>query len=282
MFGNVNDGPVGLRLWLSLTLCALLLVVLAGCGGGSEITTPIGNPADNINGGSGGNTSGNNGGNTGNGDPTINLPGGGQGHPFAFLPAVTIPPVESYKDVSSGGDSLADKWLKNCYEPSPAPAASGVYQNASLQNWAEQIFAGVNAERTKMGLKPVKRSSHLDELSQAMARDMALRDYFSHYTPEGLSPWDRYDAVDITPYNRAGEISAKGQENTTEVVTGWMNSPGHRAIIAIPELTHGGIGVYFDDSDYTQPIHVVMDFAQFPKNDPEVWDWYTRGSVFSR
>ncbi|MCC7479475.1 CAP domain-containing protein [bacterium] len=268
----------GLRVTTGLSLLVLMLLLLNSCGGGSEITTPIGNPADNTgnNGGNGGN-----GGNDGVDDPTIILPGGGKGHPFPFSPTITIPPVESYKDSSASGDSQATRWLKNCFEPTLVHGGTGVYQNASLQTWADQIFAGVNAERVKMGLPTVKRNAHMDELGQAMARDMALRDYFSHNTPEGLTPWDRYDAVSITPYNRAGEISAKGQENTIEVVTGWMNSPGHRAIIAIPELTHAGVGVYFDDSDYTHPVHIVMDFAQFPKNDPETWtEWYQRGDVY--
>lgn len=267
---------VRLKTQLILLVLAALALFISGCGGGSGFTTPLPNNGGSLPGNN------NNGGNTGGGDPTINLPGGGQGHPFAFVPSITVPPVETYRASSGAGDSLETAWLKNCFETSAASSGiNGCYQNASLKSWADIIFAGVNEERVKLGLSPVKRNTHLDEVSQAMARDMALRNYFAHETPEGLTPWDRYEAIEIPPYNRAGEISAKGQESCAEVVAGWMASPGHRAIIAMSELTHGGIGVYFDDSDYTQPIHVVMDFAQFPKVDPDSVDWYRRGSVWS-
>lgn len=49
----------------------------------------------------------------------------------------------------------------------------------------------INKERMKHGLKPFKYSKKLSQIARAHSIDMANRDYTSHYTPEGLNPWQR-------------------------------------------------------------------------------------------
>lgn len=39
------------------------------------------------------------------------------------------------------------------------------------------------------------------------------------------------------------EHIAAGQHTAAEVVTGWMNSPGHRANILNPAVRHVGVGL---------------------------------------
>ena len=45
---------------------------------------------------------------------------------------------------------------------------------------------------------------HLRNLARAHSNDMFKRGYFSHYTPEGLSPFDRMEKAGIN-YQYAGE-----------------------------------------------------------------------------
>jgi len=54
-----------------------------------------------------------------------------------------------------------------------------------------QIIALVNQERKASGLPPLMRNTALDQTAQAHAKDMYVRGYFSHYSPEGLSYIDR-------------------------------------------------------------------------------------------
>ena len=49
-------------------------------------------------------------------------------------------------------------------------------------------------------------------------------------------------------YKSAAENIAMGQRSATEVVKGWMESPGHKANIMNPSYTHIGVGL--SDSGY--------------------------------
>ncbi|GAA3328549.1 hypothetical protein GCM10020331_072940 [Ectobacillus funiculus] len=53
-------------------------------------------------------------------------------------------------------------------------------------------------------------------------------------------------------YSYAGENIAKGQRSADEVVTAWMNSPGHRANILNGNYTHIGIGHTSSQDYWTQ------------------------------
>ena len=243
------------------TIAFAAMALLIGCGGGGGGTSIA------IQGvGSG----------TGAQSGTAGGTGGGQSGFIGLDPSIQIPAAESYADLSDPADSTATKWLKNVYETLPT---TGVYQNASLASWADQIIALTNIERAKLGLAPVARLSNLDMVAQAHARDMALRDYFAHGTPEGMDAWDRLSAVNAPATINGGENAAKGQENIAELIEGWMNSPGHRANIVNPNVEYLGVGVYFDPTDSTMPTHFIQVFAQFGE-DPAVADWYERGDVY--
>lgn len=126
----------------------------------------------------------------------------------------------------------------------------------------------VNAERTKAGLKPFKRSSKLPAIALAHSYDMASRNYMSHISPEGLSPSARAKKAGYNIIKKRGNTirtgvgenlyehravmrDEKGEraylENAEKVaeaaVKGWMNSPGHRKNILNPDYFWQGTGV---------------------------------------
>jgi uncharacterized protein YkwD len=70
---------------------------------------------------------------------------------------------------------------------------------------------------------------------------MFTRGYFSHYTPGGVSPFDRMADAGVT-YVYAGENLALAP-STDLAMQGLMNSPGHRANILNPNFNKIGIGV---------------------------------------
>ena len=98
----------------------------------------------------------------------------------------------------------------------------------------------VNIERQKNNLPPLQSSNALKELSREYARDMFSRGYFSHYNPEGESPFDRMKKKGIT-FLAAGENLALAP-NVVLAHQGLMNSPGHRANILSPDFGTLGIG----------------------------------------
>lgn len=104
----------------------------------------------------------------------------------------------------------------------------------------EEMLRLVNEERTAQGLEPLLMDEQLRAVARAHARDMFKRGYFSHYSPEGSSPFDRMRAAGIQ-YLSAGENLALAP--TVEVAhAGLMNSPGHRRNILSPDFRRVGIG----------------------------------------
>jgi uncharacterized protein YkwD len=99
----------------------------------------------------------------------------------------------------------------------------------------------VNEERTKGGLQPLKADPEMTEVARAHSRDMFVRGYFAHFTPEGKSPFDRMNEAHVQ-YQTAGENLALAH-SLSIAHNGLMNSPGHRANILSPSFGRVGIGI---------------------------------------
>lgn len=104
-----------------------------------------------------------------------------------------------------------------------------------------QMLLLVNKERTTLGLSPLVFDSRLADVARVYAEDLLKRGYFSHYSKEGLSPFDRMAKSDIV-YSFAGENLAFAP-NVELAMQGLMQSPGHRANILSPNFHKIGIGV---------------------------------------
>jgi uncharacterized protein YkwD len=262
------------------------LSLLTSCGGGGGTTTSPG-LGINLPGSGGSRPSGSTGGTgttrpgTGS-DTDLNIPGGGGAVGTGFMPSITVPPTESFSNDAAGVADDVDAWLINCVESLPSTrSGSGVFQNESLQNWAYAIYEAANAAREAEGLEPMQYEPHLEVLAQAHARDMALRDYFGHDSPDGVLMWDRWLAMQVPYCNWAGENAAMGQETVSEVIEQWLRSPGHRKNLMKESAQWCGVGVYFDPSERDMPLTIIMEYANF-RDDPMTHQWYERGDVFTR
>ncbi|SDO34555.1 Uncharacterized conserved protein YkwD, contains CAP (CSP/antigen 5/PR1) domain [Geodermatophilus sp. DSM 45219] len=124
----------------------------------------------------------------------------------------------------------------------PAAAPAPLAQSAPADPSAEgQVLALVNAARAEAGCGTLTADSGLAAVARAHSADMRDRDYFSHTSPEGLSPFDRAERAGVD-YSRAENI-AFGQADAAAVMEAWLDSPGHRANILDCELTKLGVGV---------------------------------------
>lgn len=104
-----------------------------------------------------------------------------------------------------------------------------------------QMLSDVNRERVSRGLAALTLSPKIVGVAEAYAWDTWTRHYFSHYSPEGKTVADRFNAAGI-PYTVAGENLALAPTEQT-AMTGLMNSPGHKANILDPDFHKVGIGV---------------------------------------
>ncbi|MFF4755979.1 CAP domain-containing protein [Streptomyces sp. NPDC002514] len=111
----------------------------------------------------------------------------------------------------------------------------------ALARTCADVVELTNRERRRARLTPLAVDPQLTAAAQAHSADMVARDFYSHTSPEGSQPWDRAAAAG-SRRRTIGENIACGQRSAAEVVTGWMNSPGHRANILKPDFTHIGVG----------------------------------------
>jgi uncharacterized YkwD family protein/spore coat assembly protein SafA len=119
-----------------------------------------------------------------------------------------------------------------------APAGS-----TNLSAFASQVFTIVNQERAKAGLRQLTSDGSLSAMAMAKAKDMYNNHYFDHTSPTYGSPFNMMTSYGIK-YSYAGENIAMGQRTPQEVMTSWMNSPGHRQNILSPNYTKIGVAYY--------------------------------------
>ncbi len=104
-----------------------------------------------------------------------------------------------------------------------------------------QLLVLVNQARSDHGLQPVSADPEATRVARAHSRDMLVRGYFSHVSPQGQDPFDRMRQGGLR-YRAAGENLALAR-NVAQVHQGLMNSPGHRANILRPAFGRLGIGI---------------------------------------
>ncbi len=135
-----------------------------------------------------------------------------------------------------------------------APRAAALAQtDARLAKLETDMLELVNAERAKIGLKPLAFDEKLATVSRAHSAEMRDKNYFAHESPtSGLrEPIERFQSV----FNNRPRIIAENifrswgtqrQVSMSEIREGHeslMKSPGHRANILYAEVTHIGIGI---------------------------------------
>ena len=133
-----------------------------------------------------------------------------------------------------------------------------------------ESFRGVNAERTKAGVRVLKWNNELAYVARLYSQDMVKRNFFAHESPEGTTHNDRMYAQGVYYHNKSGENLAKINYELSYVynpITGiilnrtlrtikevadvsvieWMNSTKHREALLIPEFDESGIGVAYNN-----------------------------------
>lgn len=122
----------------------------------------------------------------------------------------------------------------------------------------QELLDDTNSQRTSNGVATLAINSELDAAAQAKANDMAARDYWSHNTPDGKTPWTFITAAGYD-YQTAGENLAYGFTTAADTITGWMNSPEHRANVLSTSYRDVGFGI-INIADYqgTGPETLVV------------------------
>jgi uncharacterized protein YkwD len=154
-------------------------------------------------------------------------------------PAVTAVPV-ALATTTSPSPSAKPSTVPSASPSRPSMLPSRPSSLPSRPSSPEaQMLVLVNQERAKAGCKSVRDDGRLAKAAEAHSADMAARGYFSHETPEGVTPWDRAEKVGYaTP---SAENIAAGNADAKATMDQLMNSPGHRANIL--NCGHKALGI---------------------------------------
>ncbi len=117
-----------------------------------------------------------------------------------------------------------------------------------------------NQERVLAGLHPLNESPELLKAAELKAQDMLLRDYFSHWSPGGVSPWHWFNVAGYD-YRYAGENLAIGFFNAKDVHKAWTASPSHRDNILGADYNDIGVAVVEGDFYGQRTFLVVQVFG---------------------
>ena len=115
----------------------------------------------------------------------------------------------------------------------------------------------MNTERTKNNLPALAWNATLASVARAHSADMAKNKYFDHTDLSGCSSACRvtnagytWRAVGENIYTMQG-YNLSADATAQMIVSGWMNSPGHRANILDSQYQEDGVGVaQLGDSTY--------------------------------
>jgi hypothetical protein len=118
----------------------------------------------------------------------------------------------------------------------------------------------LNSARKERGLPPLSENPILDQSAYLKAKDILEKDYFSHFSPEGLSPWYWFKLAGYN-YQFAGENLAIGFLDSKEVHDALMSSPSHRQNILNPNYKEIGIAVLKGEFNGNEVYVVVQHFG---------------------
>lgn len=122
------------------------------------------------------------------------------------------------------------------------------------------IFNLTNSQRASNGMGGLGWNYKLASAARAKAQDMIDKDYFSHTSPDGRTPWSFITSAGYN-YIYAGENLAMNFSTSEETVNAWMNSGGHRANILSGNFTELGVGVVSGEYQGYQTTVVVQMFG---------------------
>lgn len=119
---------------------------------------------------------------------------------------------------------------------------------ANYSTQAQEVLAQCNAQWQANGIAALSLDPELTKAANIRAQEIAT--LFSHTRPDGRKCFTVLDQIGYS-YWSAGENIAAGYGNSSAVMNGWMNSPGHRSNILNAGFKRLGVGyVYIPNSEY--------------------------------
>lgn len=133
--------------------------------------------------------------------------------------------------------------LGACSLPGVGAAPAGARVDGCPATRGQLVLERINDIRREHGLAGVAAEERLVQAALAHTADQASRGSggVGHIGSDGSAPGDRLTAAGY-PWTLVAENVAAGIGSADAVVSGWMDSPPHRATILSPDAIHAGVG----------------------------------------
>ena len=143
-----------------------------------------------------------------------------------------------------------------------------VFKQANLRNVLgfatdisiDRLYQLTNEQRQKNNLPSLVLNSNLSLAAQRKAENMFQENYWSHYSPNGKTPWDFILDANYK-YEYAGENLAKNFLFSNGVIDAWLNSTSHRDNLFKKEYTEVGFAIVNGTLNGEQTTLVVQMFG---------------------
>lgn len=155
----------------------------------------------------------------------------------------------------------------------------GDYKDSKLS--ISGVILYTNQSRAGNGnLKPLKENDKLNKAAKAKLDDMFNGQYFEHESPSGIGPSDLAKTAGYQ-YIIIGENLALGNfKDDADLVTAWMNSPGHRANILKENYEEIGVAVGQGIYEGRKTWMAVQEFGKPRSSCPSI-DFSLKGEIDS-
>jgi uncharacterized protein YkwD len=116
---------------------------------------------------------------------------------------------------------------------------------AATPAWAEDVASIISQYRRAHGLAAVKIDAQFSAVAERQAQAMAKGGVMDHNVAAPFSV-----RMAGLPVGGAGENLAEGTKSWAETVQRWAASPGHNANLLMPEATHIGVAVAYNQQTH--------------------------------
>lgn len=165
--------------------------------------------------------------------------------PIEFISSdPTVLSVSSLGRVTALAIGTATVTVRNLSGTVSAKITIKVVECLDIDRLIRDVFRLTNQERINAGLPALTYNSVLE--NGALIRAEEIIQSFSHTRPNGTKFYTVFEG--LYDYRMIGENLAAGFTSASSVVSGWMNSEGHRANILKEDYTEIGIGIKKDSA----------------------------------
>jgi uncharacterized protein YkwD len=121
-------------------------------------------------------------------------------------------------------------------------AAASCSTPANVNALANEIAQGVNANRRANGQSAIRFNPQLGKAAMAHACDMSVNGFFGHNGSNGSTAQSRVRRAGYRDCLVAENL-AWGYPSSQQIISGWMNSAGHRTNMLHPRVSEFGVAI---------------------------------------